>query len=70
MAKRYRKGMRLKSNTSKSVLTLVNRATGNHHWNTKKDGSKNNHKIHEGTLDKFYTIQAELEKTQKEQTND
>ena len=55
MTKRYRKGMRLKSNTSKSVLTLVNRATGNHHWNTKKDGSKNSHKIHEGTLDKFYS---------------
>mgnify|MGYP003624803666 CR=1 FL=1 len=54
MTKRYRKGMQLKSNTSKSVIVLVNRASGNKHWNTQKVGSKNNHKIHEGTLDKFY----------------
>ena len=66
----YRKGVQLKSNTSNSVIILVNRASGNKHWNTKKVGSKNNHKVHEGTLDKFYTIQAELKKTQKGQTND
>ena len=52
----YRKGVQLKSNTSKSVITLVNRASGNRHWNTKKQGSKNSHTVHEGTLDKFYSI--------------
>ena len=66
MTKRYRSGMRLEAKLSNSVIILVNRASGNKHWNTKKIGSKNNHKIHEGTLDKFYTIQAELEKTHKE----
>ena len=66
MTKRYRRGMRLESNLGKLVIILVNRASGNRHWNTQKVGSKNNHKIHEGTLDKFYTIQAET----KEQTND
>ena len=70
MNRRYRSGMRLEAKLSNSVLLLVNRASGNRHWNTQKVGSKNNHKIHEGTLDKFYTIQAELKKTQKEQTND
>ena len=70
MTKRYRKGMRLEAKLSNSVIILVNRASGNKHWNTQKVGSKNNHKVHEGTLDKFYTIQAELKKTQKGQTND
>ena len=65
MAKRYRSGMRLEAKLSNSVIILVNRASGNKHWNTQKVGSKNNHKVHEGTLDKFYTIQAET----KEQTN-
>jgi len=51
---KYKKGMTLKSKTSNTVITLVNRASGNRHWNTKKHGSKNSHKIHEGTLDKFY----------------
>ena len=51
---KYRKGMTLKSTTSNTVITLVNRASGNRHWNTKKQGSKNSHKVHEGTLDKFY----------------
>ena len=55
MAKRYRRGMRLEAKLSKSVIILVNRASGNKHWNTQKIGSKNNHKIHEGTLDKFYS---------------
>ena len=61
MAKRYRRGMRLESKLGNSVIILVNRASGNRHWNTQKIGSKNNHKIHEGTLDKFYTMES-LEK--------
>jgi hypothetical protein len=51
---KYKPGMILKSKTSHVVITLINRASGNRHWNTKKDGSKNSHKIHEATLDKFY----------------
>ena len=54
MTKKYRKGMKLESKSSASVIVLRNRASGNKHWNTQKVGSKNNHKIHEGTLDKFY----------------
>ena len=54
MTNRYRRGMRLESKLGNSVIILVNRASGNKHWNTQKVGSKNNHKIHEGTLDKFY----------------
>ncbi len=69
MTKRYRRGVRLESKLGNSVIILVNRASGNKHWNTQKVGSKNNHKIHEGTLDKFYTIQAELKKS-KATTND
>ena len=65
MTKRYRKGVKLESKLSNSVIVLVNRASGNKHWNTKKVGSKNNHKIHEGTLDKFYTIQSELKQTEE-----
>ena len=70
MTNRYRRGMKLKSKSSTSVVVLVNRASGNRHWNTQKTGSKNNHKVHEGTLDKFYTIQAELKKTKEETNND
>ena len=65
MTKRYRKGVKLESKLSNSVIVLVNRASGNKHWNTQKVGSKNNHKIHEGTLDKFYTIQSELKQTEE-----
>ena len=69
MTKWYRRGVRLESKLGNSVIILVNRASGNKHWNTQKVGSKNNHKIHEGTLDKFYTIQAELKKS-KATTNE
>ena len=51
---KYKKGMLLKSKTSNTVIELTNRYSGNRHWNTKKVGSKNSHKVHEGTLDKFY----------------
>jgi len=51
---KYRSGMTLKSKKSHVTITLVNRASGNGHWNTKKEGSKNSHTVHEGTLDKFF----------------
>lgn len=52
----YKKGMVLQSKTSNTIITLTNRASGNRHWNTRKRGSKNNHKVHEETLKKFYEI--------------
>jgi len=53
---KYKKGMVLQSKTSNTTVTLTNRASGNRHWNTRKQGSKNNHKVHEETLKKFYEI--------------
>lgn len=53
---KYKKGMVLQSKTSNTTVTLTNRASGNRHWNTRKQGSKNNHKVHEETLKKFYEV--------------
>jgi hypothetical protein len=64
---KYKKGMVLQSKASNTIITLTNRASGNRHWNTRKRGSKNNHKVHEQTLDKFYEV---LKKTQEENSND
>ena len=61
MAIKYRKGMKLKSKTSGLVITLTGKASGNNHWNTRKGRSKNNHTVHEGTLDKFYVEVRETE---------
>jgi hypothetical protein len=63
---KYKKGLVLQSKASNTTITLTNKASGNRHWNTRKQGSKNNHKVHEQTLDKFY----ELKKTQEEKLND
>lgn len=56
MMTKYKRGMRLKSKASNTVITLTNKSSGNRHWNTVKDGSKNNHAVHEGTLDKYYMV--------------
>ena len=56
---RYKKGMVLQSKSGGLTITLTNRASGNLHWNTRKHGSKNNHKVHEKTLDKFYELKKE-----------
>lgn len=53
---KYKTGVVLKSKASNTTITLTNRASGNRHWNTRKQGSKNNHKVHEQTLDKFYEV--------------
>lgn len=50
----YKKGMVLKCKTSNALIKLINRFSGNRHWNTKKLNGGKSHKIHEGTLDKFY----------------
>lgn len=53
---KYKRGMRLKAKGSNTVITLINKKSGNRHWNTAKEGSKNNHTVHEGTLDKYYIV--------------
>lgn len=53
---RLKKGMRLKSNRSNTVIVLTGKKNGMGHWNTKKVNSKNNHSIHEGTIKKYYSV--------------
>ena len=51
--------MILESVTSSVKIKLTSRHNGNGHWNSVKinEGSSNkNHRVHEGTLDKFYKI--------------
>ena len=55
----YKVGMILKSKTSNVMIKLTSRHNGNKHWNSTKinEGSSNkNHRIHEGTLKKFYEV--------------
>lgn len=54
---KYKSGMILTSKTSGVRIQLINRKSGNRHWNTRKIGSKKAHMIHEGTLDKFYEVE-------------
>ena len=56
---RFKKGMILKSKSSNTRIVLVNKKGGMGHWNTQKLGSKNSHKVHEGTLRKFYAMENE-----------
>lgn len=54
---KYKIGMILKSKTSNVVIKLTSKHNGNGHWNsTKIGGSNKNHRVHEGTLDKFYEV--------------
>ena len=56
---KYRIGMILESITSSVKIKLTSRHNGNGHWNSVKvnEGSSNkNHRVHEGTLNKFYRI--------------
>lgn len=48
-------GQKYKSMTSNSIITITSKKSGNGHWNTRKDNSKNNHTIHEGTLNKYWS---------------
>lgn len=55
----YKVGMILKSKTSDVVIKLTSKHNGNGHWNSTKinEGSSNkNHRIHEGTLKKYYEV--------------
>ena len=56
LSMKYKKGQLWKSKDTGVVLELINKKSGNKHWNTKKVGGKNAHKIHEGTLIKFYEL--------------
>lgn len=49
-------GQKWKSKDSGVVLEIISKFSGNRHWNTKKVGRKDSHKIHEGTLYKFYDL--------------
>ena len=53
---KFKKGMKFKSTTSNTVIVLLNRKSGNRHWNTKKLNGGKAHMIHEGTLEKFYEL--------------
>lgn len=53
---KYKKGMILQSKTSLVIIKLTSKHNGNGHWNSCKvnSTSKTQHRVHEGTLDKFY----------------
>jgi len=56
---RYKVGMVLQSISSNVRIKLTSKHNGNGHWNSTKinEGSSNkNHRVHEGTLNKFYKV--------------
>ena len=54
---KYKIGMLLKSKTSDITIRLTSKHNGNGHWNSVKlNGSNKNHRVYEGTLDKFYEV--------------
>jgi hypothetical protein len=54
---KYKIGMKLKSKTSNVIIQLTSKHNGNGHWNSIKiNGSNKNHRVYEGTLNKFYEI--------------
>lgn len=55
---KYKKGMILQSKTSPVRIRLTSKNNGNGHWNSCKVGSTSStqHRVHEGTLDKFYEV--------------
>ena len=59
MTIRYKVGMVLQSISSNVRIKLTSKHNGNGHWNSTKinEGSSNkNHRVHEGTLNKFYKV--------------
>lgn len=45
-----------KSKSSGSCIQILSKHSGNKHWNTKKLSGGKAHKIHEGTLQKYYEL--------------
>jgi hypothetical protein len=56
MSNKIKKGQLYKSINSSVIIKIVNKSSGNKHWNTKRINGKKNHKIHEGSLLKFYKL--------------
>jgi len=51
-----RPGQRWRSRTSGVILIIGQKASGNGHWQTFRQSIGMTHKIHEGTLRKFYDL--------------
>lgn len=56
MKEEIKKGQIWKSKDSGVEIEIVSKKSGNRHWNTKKLNGNKSHKIHEGTLLKFYEL--------------
>ena len=54
---KIKRGQIWKSKDSGINIEILKKFSGNRHWNTKKIGGGKSHKIHEGTLIKFYELQ-------------
>jgi len=55
---KYKRGQIFKSKTNGIEIQLLNKVGGNGHWLSKKiRGGRASHRIHEGTLKKFYEPQ-------------
>ncbi len=58
MEKEIKKGQIWKSKMGGFKIEITHKLTGNGHWMTKKlNKSQKTHKVHEGTLRKFYEFQ-------------
>jgi len=50
---KIKEGTKLQNRQTGKPLIVISKATGHHHWQCKV-GKKKTHKIHEGTLRKFW----------------
>jgi hypothetical protein len=51
---KIKRGMVFRNKTTGKLFYIRNKATGNRHWNASAMIGPTSHKIHEGTLMKFY----------------
>lgn len=51
---KFRRGKRFVNKATGKIITLKNKMGGNRHWVSHQEGSKKSHRIHEGTIMKFY----------------
>lgn len=56
-AKKIKIGQRFKSKDSGKIIEIIKKASGNRHWIAKQINGNYSHKIHEGTLAKYYDLQ-------------
>jgi hypothetical protein len=52
---RVKRGLRLRDRKDGRVITVKRKASGNGHWQC-DCGSRKQHKIHEGTLRKYFEV--------------